>query len=110
MKNKIGMAKKNGFTAQQKKEFVDIIGTTMSPYFTKVYEEFDKVRKEFDVKLDSKMGQVRKEMIEQKEELKSYIAVQVESLRYEFKATTETVQLHWDKINDHEKRITRLEK
>lgn len=96
----------NGFTAQQKKELVDIVGTTMSPYFTKVYSTLNS---EIG-KLRSEIGQVRKEMIEQKEDLKSYISVQIEASRYDFRATTETTQLHATKINDHEKRITQLEK
>ena len=111
----------NGFTVQQKKELVDIIGTTISPYFTKVYatlgSEIGQVRKEMreqKEELRKEMRDIkeelRKEMIDIKEDLKSYIAVQIEASRYDFRATTETTQLHATKINDHEKRITRLEK
>ena len=44
-----------------------------------------------------------------KEDLKSYIGVQVESLRSDFRAGLEGISLHSQKLANHETRITKLE-
>ena len=60
---------------------------------------------------DRKFAQyyTRDDMDGKLENLKSYIGVQVESLRSDFRAGLEGISLHSQKLDNHETRITKLE-